>query len=123
MTIIHKHSNTGRRYSDANTVDRLVPLEVFPVKKGSRYRFRMNCPSLLFGFRVSIDGHLLHVVASDGHDVITRVVQSIIIFSGETYDFWIEASDQEEVGAYWIRAETLEHYHAGKVESTFTIYF
>ena len=36
--------------------------------------------------------------------------------SGERYDFWIEADDPEDLGKYWIKAETLEVAQDGKVE-------
>ena len=31
------------------------------------------------------------------------------------YDFWIEATDPQELGNYWIRAETLEMYQNEQV--------
>ena len=89
--------------------------ETFHVKKGQKYRFRVICASMAFAFRISVDRHMLHVIASDGSDVITKTVESVIVGSGERYDFWIEASDPVGEGLYWIRAETLEYYQNEKV--------
>lgn len=93
-----------------------LDLETFKVTKGGKYRFRVICSSMTFSFRLSIDAHDLHVIASDGHDLETQKAESVIIASGERYDFWIEANDPSALGSYWIRAETLERYQNGKVE-------
>ena len=65
---------------------------------------------MTFGFRISIDGHDLHVIATDGNDVIARTVQSAILFPGERMDFWVDANDPGQLGKYWIRAENMEYY-------------
>ena len=70
---------------------------------------------MTFYLRVSIDNHKLNVFAMDGSDVVTRQVESIIVASGERYDFWIDAN--EDIDNYWIRAETLEAYQNGQVSS------
>ena len=63
--------------------DMLVPLEVFNVEKGFRYRFRLmlngiqHCP-----MEFSIDQHNLTVISSDGSPIEPYVVQSIGISSG-----------------------------------------
>ena len=87
-----------------------TPLERFKVKVGGRYRFRVISTSMAFTFRLSIDNHDLHIIASDGGDVITTKVESVMVASGERYDFWIDASDPIGNGSYWIRAETLERF-------------
>ena len=84
---------------------------------GGKYRFRVICTSMTFSFRLSIDNHDLHIIASDGGDVITTKVESLIIASGERYDFWIDASDPIGTGSYWIRAETLERFQNGEVRT------
>ena len=68
-----------------------------------------------FTFRLSIDNHDLHIIASDGGDVVTTKVESVMIASGERYDFWIDASDPIGNGSYWIRAETLERFKNDEV--------
>ena len=85
-----------------------TPLEVFPVTEGDKYYFRVICSALTFPFSISIDGHPLHVVASDGHHIVTEVVDFLILTSGERYDFWIDATNPDGLGNFWIRAETLE---------------
>nr|UCK81628.1 laccase-1 [Arenicola marina] len=105
----------GQQYDRATGKSKQeVPLEIFTVTQGRKYLFRAICASMTFGFRLSIDGHTLHVVASDGSDVITRPVESLVVFSGERYDFWIEANDPDDSGSYWIRAETLERMQNGQ---------
>ena len=47
---------------------------MFTVKKDGQYRFRVVVASMTFAFRISIDGHKLHVVAADGSDVVDKVV-------------------------------------------------
>ena len=61
-----------------------------------------------FSFRVSIDEHPLHVIATDGIDVKEMKVDVLIIAPGERYDFWIFAKEGIEEGmSFWIRLETL----------------
>ena len=45
----------------------------------------------------------------------TVQVDSLVVSSGERYDFWIEAENPGDLGKYWIRAETLEVAQNGKV--------
>ncbi len=108
---------TGRFYNKSTdeVENGYVPLEVFTVQKGGRYRFRVICTSMTYGFRISIDGHMLNIISSDGHDVVTKTVESVVVFSGERYDFYITADDPQGVGNYWIRAETLERYRSDQV--------
>ena len=84
------------------------PLEVFQVEEGKNYYFRVISSAFTFPFAISIDGHPLHVVASDGFHLNTEVVDSLIITSGERYDFWIEATNPGGLNRFWLRAETLE---------------
>jgi FtsP/CotA-like multicopper oxidase with cupredoxin domain len=83
-----------------------TPLEIFTVTPGRRYRFRMInnfctvCPAQL-----TIEGHSLTVIASDGEPIHPVQVDTIISFSGERYDFVINAD--QPVGAYWIQVRGL----------------
>ena len=63
---------------------------------------------MTFPFSISVDGHPLNVVALDGRPIVTQTVDAAVVAPGERVDFWIEASDSEGLGNYWIRAETLE---------------
>ncbi|XP_038052309.1 laccase-like [Patiria miniata] len=81
-----------------------VPRHVFHVQQGQRYRFRtvsnivMEC--LL---EVSVDGHNLTIIASDGAPVEPLEVGSVGLTSGERYDFVLDA--KREVGKYWLRVK------------------
>ncbi len=117
-----KYIFSGRRYSNkTGKADKPMPLETFTVQRGGKYRFRLISAAMVYPFRVSIDHHVLHVIGSDGSDVTTTPVESIVIQSGERYDFWIEARDSTLDGKYWIRVETLEHYHHEFVSEQFVM--
>ncbi|GFO06483.1 multicopper oxidase [Plakobranchus ocellatus] len=81
-----------------------TPREVFEVVQGSRYRFRvasngiMNCP-----IKISVDDHLMQIVASDGYSVEPVEVQYFNIFAGERFDFILTAN--QSVGNYLLRAQ------------------
>ncbi|XP_064638257.1 uncharacterized protein LOC135494275 [Lineus longissimus] len=83
-----------------------APLTKFKVKKGSKYRFRVIGAGAMFPFRVSVDGHELLVVATDGFDVDPVAVESFIINPGERFDVMLEANQTAK--NFMIRAETLE---------------
>ena len=57
----------------------------------------------------------INVITTDGDDVITQRVESLVVTSGERYDFWIHTNDPQETRSYWIRAETLERAQGHKV--------
>ena len=88
--------------------DKNVPLESFVVQEGNKYLFRMICSSGMFGFRVSVDNHMLTAVAMDGHDIEAYETHYITIFPGERFDFYITAD--QPAGQYWFRMETLEFW-------------
>lgn len=80
-----------------------APLTKFYVEMGKRYRFRVayaggarSCP-----ITISIDEHLLKLVALDGHSIIPVDVGSIKISKGERFDFILNATKQS--GVYNIR--------------------
>ena len=55
-----------------------------------------------YAFEISIDDHVLWVVASDGSDIEPIEVTSVIMNPGETIDVEIQAD--QTPGHYWIRA-------------------
>lgn len=61
-----------------------TPLEVFTITPGRRYRFRMInsygsvCPS-----QITVEGHTLTIIATDGEAVQPVQVNTIISFSGK----------------------------------------
>ncbi|XP_059153746.1 uncharacterized protein LOC131939461 [Physella acuta] len=111
----HHHSNgtnkpttvlingKGRLESPSGPITK-TPLEVFRVTPGKRYRFRvasngiLNCP-----LTVSVDGHVLEVIASDGQPVKPVAVKAFVIFAGERYDFVLTAN--QSVGQYLLRVQ------------------
>ncbi|XP_037886891.1 oxidoreductase OpS5 [Glossina fuscipes] len=83
-----------------------TPLEIFTITPGRRYRFRMiNAFASVCPAQVTIEGHNLMVIATDGEPVHPVEVNTIISFSGERYDFVITAD--QPVGAYWIQLRGL----------------
>ena len=84
-------------------------LSTFKVQSNAQYRFRLIGAQSLFAFRFSIDEHKLTLIATDGHFIQPRVVDFIIIHSGERYDFLLETKNEMLTKYnYIIRAETLE---------------
>ena len=81
-------------------------LSVFDVSHGNMYRFRLIGAQSLFAYQFSIDGHMLKVIASDGHFIEPIDVHYVIIHTGERYDVIVTANQLSN--NYWIRAETLE---------------
>ncbi|KZS15189.1 Laccase 2 [Daphnia magna] len=88
------------------TSNETMPLSVFNVEQGRRYRFRvisngfLNCP-----IQLSVDDHMLTVIASDGGAIQPIEVDSLVIHAGERYDFIVNAG--QEISSYWIRLHGL----------------
>ncbi|KAH8376771.1 hypothetical protein KR093_001265, partial [Drosophila rubida] len=83
-----------------------IPHQVYHVRRGFRYRFRivnaeyLNCPIV-----VSVDNHTLTAINSDGYDIEAMEVGSIVTYSGERFDFVLNAN--QEVDNYWLRLKGL----------------
>ncbi|XP_013415315.1 laccase-4-like [Lingula anatina] len=79
-----------------------TPYAVFNVTQGKRYRFRvasngiLNCP-----IQISVDGHNMTAITSDGKPFDPIEIESFNIFAGERYDFVLNANAR--VDNYWIR--------------------
>ena len=106
-------TSTGRHYEVNDDGEHVytypfTPLEVFQVEEGKNYYFRVVSSTFAHPFAISIDGHPLHVVSSDGAPFMTEVVDSLIVIGGERYDFWINATNPGGLNRFWLRAETLE---------------
>ncbi|EFX81872.1 hypothetical protein DAPPUDRAFT_49503, partial [Daphnia pulex] len=88
------------------TSNETMPLSVFNVEQGQRYRFRvisngfLNCP-----IQLSVDNHTLLMIASDGGALQPLEVDSVVIHAGERYDFVVNAS--QDISSYWIRLHGL----------------
>ncbi|XP_041972453.1 laccase-4-like [Aricia agestis] len=74
----------------------------FNVEQGYKYRFRvinaefLNCP-----IELSVDGHNITIIASDGYDLQPITATSLVTYAGERYDFVLDAN--QEIDNYWIR--------------------
>ena len=84
----------------------MAPLTWFNVTKGTSYRFRVIGVGSIYPMRISVDNHVLRVIASDGYDFEEFRAESIIINPGERYDFILDAD--QPYGNYWVRAVSLE---------------
>ena len=87
--------------------DTITPLTVFEVQGGTYILFRVVGAIETRVQMVSIDGHTLRVIATDGKDIEFVDVDIINVEAGERYDFIVNASSPVP-GNFWIRAETQE---------------
>ena len=83
-----------------------TPFEKINVEPGKTYRFRVINVGTMYQLRISVDGHNISVMATDGYDIIPQVVESFIINPGERYDFLLEVD--QTVKNYWIRANSIQ---------------
>lgn len=82
----------GQRYINDNptTPEKgFLPLEIFSVKRNHYYRFRTINAGFEAAFEISVDDHLLTVVAFDGNDLEPYQADIVVIQPGETVDFII----------------------------------
>ena len=59
-------------------------------------------------YEVTVDAHVLTVVAIDGYDVMPIQVDVIVLNTGESVDFEISANQTS--GKYWVRATGMSHW-------------
>ena len=64
---------------------------VLTVARGQRIRLRLINPSADTVFRVSVEGHAMHVVAADGVPVKPVSTDALLLGMGERYDVLVEA--------------------------------
>lgn len=96
----------GRYYNPQTGQHNNAPLHVYQVSPGKTYRFRVIGVGSLYPFRVSVDNHILRVVASDGYDLEPIEAESFVINPGERFDF--EITTNQSIGNYWVRGITVE---------------
>ncbi|GFR63210.1 multicopper oxidase [Elysia marginata] len=93
-----------REFMDGNSTI-YTPRASFTVQGGKKYRFRvisgaiLNCP-----IQISVDGHTMLMIASDGNAFEPFTADSFNIFAGERYDFVLYADKTNALRNYWIRA-------------------
>ncbi|XP_035911110.1 laccase-2-like [Anopheles stephensi] len=83
-----------------------VPLEVYTVRRGARFRFRfINAASHVCPLQLQIEDHFMEIIASDSFHLQPRKVDTLITTSGERYDFVLEANGPKDT--YWVRLRAL----------------
>ena len=119
--LIHDNLNvkvvikTSRNFVSGNWTE--TPLKSYHVQSGEKYRFRVIHPGTIFPLRVSIDGHMLNIVAMDGYDVVPIMFESFIINPGERFDFILSAD--QPIGDYWIRVDGMEVHFRKSLSLTY----
>lgn len=99
--------NGKGRYVDRLTGQKIMaPLTWFNVTQGGKYRFRVIGAGAIYPLRVSVDGHMIKMIATDAYDFEPVVVESFVINPGERYDFLLEAN--QSYGNYWVRTVSME---------------
>ena len=101
-------NDKGRHFDEKGCTNiKHTSLNYFNCSKGNRYRFRLIGAQGLYGFKFSIEGHSLTVVATDGFQIKSiKDVDYVIVNTGERYDIIVNCDQQPK--DYWIWAETLE---------------
>ncbi|CAG9792346.1 unnamed protein product [Diatraea saccharalis] len=90
------------KYFNGSSKPMFMKAARFNVEQGYKYRFRvinaefLNCP-----IELSVDGHNITVIASDGYDLEPITASSLVTYAGERYDFILDANN--EIDNYWIR--------------------
>uniref|UniRef100_A0A182Q9A8 Uncharacterized protein n=1 Tax=Anopheles farauti TaxID=69004 RepID=A0A182Q9A8_9DIPT len=83
-----------------------VPLEVFTVRRGARFRFRfINAASHVCPLQIQIEDHTMEIIASDSFHLQPLKVDTLVTTSGERYDFVLDANGVRD--RYWIRLRGL----------------
>lgn len=101
-TILANGKGRVNPFTDATTTQPDVPLSVFNVRAGVRYRFRVcNNGNLMCAVQMFIDSHDLTVIAADGDSIQPRVVRTIVLGAGERFDFVLNAN--QTPANYWIK--------------------
>ncbi|XP_055915066.1 LOW QUALITY PROTEIN: uncharacterized protein LOC129948201 [Eupeodes corollae] len=90
-------------YVDKNTFKHnQVPVTIFYVKPGARYRFRlMDVMSLADIVQIQFEKHRMMVISTDSYDVKPLEIDTLLMNAGERYDVVINTNHTE--GDFWIR--------------------
>ncbi|XP_058451557.1 uncharacterized protein LOC131430521 [Malaya genurostris] len=92
-----------------------VPLTVFRVRPGYRYRFRLiSAGSQYCPFQLQIEQHRMMIISTDGGAVKAKIVDTLISISGERYDFVVLADKPE--GNYWVRVRGIGFCNKMRIE-------
>jgi FtsP/CotA-like multicopper oxidase with cupredoxin domain len=97
---------------------KLYPYAEYEVKHGVCYRLRMvGLMSQVQRLNVSIESHVLTLLAVDGTEVVPQDVSSVVLHAGERYDFKL-CADQGRSGEFAIVAEAPELCSPGFLQRT-----
>uniref|UniRef100_R4FLW6 Putative multicopper oxidase n=1 Tax=Rhodnius prolixus TaxID=13249 RepID=R4FLW6_RHOPR len=79
-----------------------LPLSVFTVKPGKRYRFRLiSSTCMACTVKLIVQGHKMTVINADGPSPVSPTIVDVVSFnSGDRFDVIIEANNK--VNSYWI---------------------
>ena len=101
------------------TPSTVTPLSVFNVVSGMGYRFRVIGAQNHFAYRLSIQNHDLHVIATDGNGAfITPItVDYLVVHSGERYDF-IPTRLTPQNTVFWIIAQKIDINETTQMQMT-----
>ena len=117
MTTIHWNSGLinfkGRHGSYDNPV-KPFPLTSFTIPAGEKHRFRLVNSAAEYSMQISIDGHKLEVVASDGQEIGPVIVS--------TYDDYHNFAYRAEITSY-TRSHTFESSKVGKAIKSSLCFF
>ncbi|XP_023339876.1 uncharacterized protein LOC111710084 [Eurytemora carolleeae] len=73
-----------------------TPVEQFSVEQGKKYRFRIiNAGVSMCPVEMSIEGHKMLVIATDGMDIKPVLADSLVSHNGERYDIVIDTSGNQ----------------------------
>ncbi|KAK9310102.1 hypothetical protein QLX08_000400 [Tetragonisca angustula] len=107
--------NGKGRFVDPTGSTTNIPYEVITVGANHRYRFRLiNSFCTVCPGELTIEGHSLTVIATDGQPIEPTVVNSIVSLAGERYDFIIDTN--RVPGAYWIQLRGLNDCDAKGIQ-------
>ncbi|XP_076435540.1 uncharacterized protein LOC143275365 isoform X2 [Babylonia areolata] len=109
-------SSTSSSSSSSSSTPTTTPLARFDVNSDVRYRFRViNAGALRCPIQLSVDHHSLLLIASDGQPLKAVWLSSILIYSGERYDFVLHAK-KDLAGQHWIRARGQDLCHSHQIQ-------
>lgn len=78
-----------------------LPLERFKVKSNRKYLFRVIGSNMAFPIMISVNGHKINLVSSDGNAIKPiNDLDYVIVNGGERYDFELETKETNEFNFY-----------------------
>ena len=99
-----------------------TPQEIYKVKQGKRYRFRViSSGNLLCPFLLSIDHHNMTIIATDGQPTLPYEVESLVVYAGERFDFVLMANN--EVRRFWVKVKGLGDCVVNSVKQTAVVHY